>query len=87
VVFTNAQSLNNGVRWIGELLVEALFDNLNNASDYRSVAEKAAESSIQRSKEINKSFAEGRIVEKPVCHLAAYIGYYSNTAQNFFIHI
>lgn len=41
VVLTNYQSLNGGVRWIGELLVEALLNNSQNAPDYRNLAKQS----------------------------------------------
>jgi CubicO group peptidase (beta-lactamase class C family) len=38
VILTNSMSLNNGVRWIGELLIGALFNNMANALDYLELA-------------------------------------------------
>ncbi|OQD87908.1 hypothetical protein PENSOL_c076G05506 [Penicillium solitum] len=48
VVLTNSQSLNGRVRWIGELLVEALLNNSHNAPDYSILAKESAEIALQQ---------------------------------------
>lgn len=65
VVLTNSQSLNGRVRWIGELLVEALLNNSHNAPDYSILAKESAEIALQQVKDINKSLATGRTIETP----------------------
>ncbi|EAQ83603.1 hypothetical protein CHGG_10007 [Chaetomium globosum CBS 148.51] len=87
VVLTNSLLRNNGVRWIGELLIEALFNNSHNAQDYQVVAKKAAESAVQRFQDTSKSLAAGRTVEQPNRPLNAYIGDYHNLGGNFFIQV
>jgi hypothetical protein len=44
--------MNAGVRWIAELLIEALFDNLQNAADYRKLAKVSADANVRRIAEI-----------------------------------
>ncbi|KAJ5509022.1 beta-lactamase/transpeptidase-like protein [Penicillium freii] len=87
VVLTNSQSLNGGVRWIGELLVEALLNNSHNAPDYSILAKESAEIALQQVKNINKSLAAGRTIETPSRPLEVYVGKYFNGARNFFIEI
>ncbi|XXH02094.1 hypothetical protein Hte_008460 [Hypoxylon texense] len=87
VVLMNSMSLNDGIRWIGELLVEALFDNLQNAPDYRLLAQKAVERSLARFRATKKSLAAGRTVETPSRDLSTYVGSYQNAAGNFFLRI
>lgn len=87
VVLTNSQSLNGGVELIGELLVEALLNNSDNAADYRSLAKSSADATLHQERDINKRLVEGRTVKKSSRPLAAYIGKYLNTAGNFFIEI
>ncbi|CRL25218.1 Beta-lactamase-related [Penicillium camemberti] len=87
VVLTNSQSLNGGVRWIGELLVEALLNNSHNAPDYSILAKQSAEIALQRVKDINKSLAAGRTIETPSRPLEVYIGKYFNGAMNLLIEI
>jgi CubicO group peptidase (beta-lactamase class C family) len=87
VVLTNSQSLNGGVRWIGELLVEALLNNSHNAPDYSILAKELAEMALQQVKDINKSLAAGRTIETPSRPLEDYVEKYFNGAGNFFIEI
>ncbi|KAJ5456862.1 beta-lactamase/transpeptidase-like protein [Penicillium desertorum] len=87
VVLTNSQSLNGGVRWIGELLVEALLNNSHNAPDYSILAKESAEMALQQVKDINKSLAAGRTIETPSRPLEDYVEKYFNGAGNFFIEI
>lgn len=87
VVLTNSQSLNGGVELIGELLVEALLNNSDNAADYRSIAKSTADATLQQEIYINKTLLEGRTVKEPSRPLATYIGKYLNKAGNFFIEI
>ncbi|KAJ5352430.1 beta-lactamase/transpeptidase-like protein [Penicillium brevicompactum] len=87
VVLTNSQSLNGGVRWIGELLVEALLNNSHNAPDYTILGKQSAEIALQQVKDINESLAAGRTIETPSRPLEDYVGKYFNEAGNFFIEI
>ncbi|KAK9849602.1 hypothetical protein MYU51_014219 [Penicillium brevicompactum] len=87
VVLTNSQSLNGGVRWIGELLVEALLNNSHNALDYTLLAKQSVEIALQQAKYINESLAAGRTIETPSRPLEDYVGKYFNEAGNFFIKI
>lgn len=87
VVLTNSQSLNGGVRWIGELLVEALLNNSHNAPDYSILAEESAEIASQQVKDINKSLAAGRTIETPSRPLEDYVGKLFNGAGNSLIEI
>ncbi|OQD71061.1 hypothetical protein PENPOL_c001G09690 [Penicillium polonicum] len=87
VVLTNSQSLNGGVRWIGELLVEALLNNSHNAPDYSIMAKESAEIALQQVRDINKSLAAGRTIETPSRPLEVYVGKYFNAARNLFIEI
>ncbi|KAJ5736578.1 beta-lactamase/transpeptidase-like protein [Penicillium malachiteum] len=87
VVLVNSQTLNGGVRWIGELLVETLLDNGHNAPDYLKLARKSAEAEAERAKRINKALAVGRKVDLSSRPLDAYVGTYFNAAENFFIQI
>jgi CubicO group peptidase (beta-lactamase class C family) len=87
VVLSNSMSLNGGVRWLGELLVEALFDNLANAPDYRVVAGESARRGAQRARNVNARLAAGRTVERPTRPLREYVGRYVNAVGNFFVQI
>ncbi|KAJ6021625.1 beta-lactamase/transpeptidase-like protein [Penicillium herquei] len=87
VVLTNSQSLNGGVRWIGELLVETLLNNYHNAPDYLNMAKTTTEALLERVKNINRTLAAGRTVDLPARPLDAYVGTYFNTAENFSIQI
>ncbi|OQV00973.1 hypothetical protein CLAIMM_06401 [Cladophialophora immunda] len=87
VVLTNSLSLNGGVRWIGNLLVEALFNNLDNAPNYTELARKSASSNLQQMRDLNKSLADGRTVQKPTRSLRAFAGCYFNLIGNFFIDV
>ena len=87
VVLTNSQSLNGGVRWIGEILVEALLKNSHNAPDYSILAKESAEIALQQVKDINKSLAAGRTTETPSRPLDVYVGQYFNGAGNGLIEI
>jgi hypothetical protein len=75
------------VRWIGELLVEALLNNSHNAPDYSILAKESAEITLQQVKDINKSLAADRNIETPSRPLEVYVGKYFNGAGNFFIEI
>jgi len=83
VVLTNSQSLNGGVRWIGELLVEALLNNSHNAPDYSILAKESAGITLQQVNDINKSLAAGRTNETPSRPLEVYVGKYFNGAGIF----
>ncbi|KAF2807649.1 beta-lactamase/transpeptidase-like protein [Mytilinidion resinicola] len=87
IVLTNSLSLNGGVRWIGELLIEALFDNLENAVDYGDLARKSAKSTIDEVADLNKKLSDGQTVSKPTRSLDSYVGRYCNAAGNFFVDI
>ncbi|KAH6991327.1 beta-lactamase/transpeptidase-like protein [Ilyonectria sp. MPI-CAGE-AT-0026] len=86
VVLTNSLSLNGGVRWIGELLIEALFNNLDNAQDYGKLARMSVASSLERHINVNRSLADGRTAKTPTHPLNSYVGRYLNSG-NFFIDI
>lgn len=83
VVLTNSQSLNGGVRWIGELLVEALLNNSHNAPHYSILAKEAVEIALQQVNDINKSLAAGRTIETPSRPLEVCVGKYFNGAGIF----
>ena len=87
VVLTNSQSLNGGVRWIGELLVEALLNNSHNAPDYTLLAKQSVDIALQQVKDINESLPAGRTIETPSRPLEDYAGKNFHEAGNFFIKI
>ncbi|KAH7001076.1 beta-lactamase/transpeptidase-like protein [Ilyonectria destructans] len=87
VVLSNSLSLNGGVRWIGELLIEALFNNLDNAQDYRKLARMSVASSLEQQINLNKSLADGRTAKTPTRPLNPYVGRYLNSIGNFFIDV
>jgi hypothetical protein len=87
VVLTNSLSLNAGMRYIGELLIEALFDNLQNAADYRKLAKVSADANVRRMAEINQSLVDEASVSTLTRPLESYVGRYINAAANFFIRI
>ncbi|KAH8734316.1 beta-lactamase/transpeptidase-like protein [Ilyonectria robusta] len=87
VVLSNSLSLNGGVRWIGELLIEALFNNLDNAQDYGKLARMSVASSLERHINVNKSLADGRTAKTPTRPLDSYVGRYLNSIGNFFIDV
>ncbi|EWZ43331.1 beta-lactamase/transpeptidase-like protein [Fusarium oxysporum Fo47] len=87
VVLTNSMTLNAGSRYISDLLIEALFDNLDNAHDYVKLARISATLGSTRMDAIHKRLIEGCTRSKPIKPLDAYIGKYYNAAKNFFIDI
>ncbi|KAJ5728021.1 hypothetical protein N7493_004351 [Penicillium malachiteum] len=87
VVLTNSQSLNGGVRWIGELLVETLLDNFHNTPDYLEVAKTSTDAALERVKLVKKALTAGRTVDIATRPLDAYAGTYFNAVENFFIQI
>ncbi|KAF5667725.1 beta-lactamase transpeptidase [Fusarium denticulatum] len=87
VVLTNSMTLNAGSRYISDLLIEALFDNLDNAHDYVKLARISATLGSTRMDGIHKQLIKGRTRSKPLKPLDAYTGKYYNAAKNFFIDI
>ncbi|KAH7237246.1 beta-lactamase/transpeptidase-like protein [Fusarium solani] len=80
VVLTNSLSLNDGTRYINDLVIEALLDNLDNAHDYLKLAKRSRDLAS-----IHKGVVDGRTRSEPCRPLDSYVGRYFNRARNFLI--
>ncbi|RMI99773.1 hypothetical protein CDV36_015966 [Fusarium kuroshium] len=87
VVLTNSLSLNDGSRYINDLIIKALLDNLDNAHDYAELAKKSADLALTRVGSIHKRLIDGQTRSKPCRPLDSYVGRYFNAVKNFFIDI
>lgn len=87
VVLTNALSLNAGSRYINDVILEALLDNLDNVHDYAKLAKDSAGLGAQRMDCIHKELVDGRSRTEPSRPLDSYVGRYFNKVQNFFINV
>ncbi|UPK91183.1 hypothetical protein LCI18_002118 [Fusarium solani-melongenae] len=87
VVLTNSLSLNYGARYINDLVIEALLDNLDNAHDYVKLAKKSSDLAVKRVESIQKELVDGRTRSEPSRPLDSYVGRYFNAAKNFFIEV
>ncbi|OAA43582.1 Beta-lactamase/transpeptidase-like protein [Cordyceps fumosorosea ARSEF 2679] len=87
VVLTNSISLNAGSRYISDIAIEALLDNLDNAPDYTKLARMTADIAASRMESVHTGLLRGRKLLQPRQPLRVYTGRYFNAAQNFFIEI
>lgn len=87
VVLTNSLSLNDGSRYINDLVIEALLDNLDNAHDYVKLAKRSADLAVRRVESIHKGLFDGQTRSQPCRPLDSYVGRYFNKVKNFFIDI
>ncbi|KAI8722774.1 Beta-lactamase domain-containing protein [Fusarium sp. LHS14.1] len=87
VVWTNSLSLNDGSRYINDLVIEALLDNLDNAHDYVKLARKSVELAMKRVEGIQNELVDGRTRSEPCRPLESYVGRYFNAVKNFFIDV
>lgn len=87
VVLSNSESLNDGSKYISDLLIEALLDNLDNAPDYVEIARKTAAMAASRMDGVYKNLMDGRTRSKPSRTPRTYTGKYFNAVENFFIDI
>lgn len=87
VVLTNFLSLNYGSRFISDLLIEALLDNLDNAPDCAKIAKKTADMAASRMDGVYKEIMDGRTRSEPSKAPSTYAGRYLNAIKNFFIDV
>ncbi|KAM0415876.1 hypothetical protein ACHAPT_013187 [Fusarium lateritium] len=87
VVLTNSLSLNAGSRYINDVVIEALLDNLDNAHDYAKLAKESADMGAPRMDGIHKGLIDGQTRSDPCRPLDSYVGRYYNSIKNFFIDI
>ncbi|RSL61405.1 hypothetical protein CEP53_005110 [Fusarium sp. AF-6] len=87
VVLTNSLSLNDGSRYINELVIEALLGNLDNAHNYTKLAQQSADLAMKRVKSIQRGLVDGRTRSEPCRPRHSYVGRYFNAVKNFFIDI
>ncbi|MBE3042644.1 serine hydrolase [Candidatus Bathyarchaeota archaeon] len=87
VVLTNSLSLNSGSRYINNLLIEALHDNLHNAPNYTRMAKITASLGASRMETVYEKLMNGKSRSGPSRALNAYVGRYFNAVQNFFIDV
>lgn len=87
VVLANSAGLTDAMRLIGNAIVETVFDNSFNISQYVETAQVAASGIIQFSEEIHKELVAGRSVERPIRPLEAYVGRYYNAIGNYLLEI
>lgn len=86
-MLTKSMSLNAGSRFINDLLVEALLDNLENAHDYTEIANITTETGASRMDSAHKELLDKRTRTEPCRALDAYVGRYYNAIENFFIDV
>ncbi|KAI9853910.1 MAG: hypothetical protein M1813_001625 [Trichoglossum hirsutum] len=87
VVLTNSMALNDAVKWIGELLIENLFDNNVDPNIYVELSKTTAEMGASVMSDILKELTDSRTVKHPLRRPHAYTGRYYNSIRNFFIDI
>jgi CubicO group peptidase (beta-lactamase class C family) len=87
VVLSNSVALTNGVGLVGQLLIEELFGNTINATDYTQYAQSTAKRGASTMSTIKKELIEGKTTDKPAHSLETYVGKYYNSIGNFFIDI
>ncbi|KAF4982983.1 hypothetical protein FZEAL_1503 [Fusarium zealandicum] len=87
VVLTNSITLNPGSRYISDLMIEALLNNLDNAHDYVKLAKTSADLGASRMDHIHKRLIDGITRSDPCKPLDSYVGRYFNAVNNFFIDI
>ncbi|KAJ2987974.1 hypothetical protein NUW58_g4220 [Xylaria curta] len=87
VVLSNSYSLVNAPVLVGHLLIEELFGNTINVTDFTEYAKTAARTNAAAMDNIKIQLIQNRTVEEPANPLQAYVGTYYNSINNFFIEI
>ncbi|KAK4205568.1 putative D-aminoacylase [Triangularia verruculosa] len=87
VVLTNSLGLTDSPRLVGQLLIEELFGNAINATDYSEYAKVNARESAATMSNVEKELIRHRTVYQPLHPLSEYVGKYYNLIGNFFIEI
>lgn len=85
MVLANSISLNSGSRYISDLLIEALLDNLDNVHNYTRLAKITADMGASRMERIYEELVDGITRSEPSKPLDAYVGRYFNASGSFFI--
>ncbi|KAL8720542.1 MAG: hypothetical protein Q9225_002612 [Loekoesia sp. 1 TL-2023] len=86
VVLTNPMSLNDAADWVGQAILEALF-NVEELNDYIEYANESANAHLADFPDMRKSCEAHRIPGTEPKQLDAYIEKYHNMIGNFFIDI
>ena len=87
VILTNTAALNDSPDWIGQLLVETLFD-MPSKHDYVKLAEESARRALSLADTMNKRLEDARIKDThPSVPLRSFTGCYFNSIKNFFIEV
>ncbi|KAI1145889.1 putative D-aminoacylase [Nemania diffusa] len=87
VVLSNSLGLTDSARLVGQLLIEALFGNTVNTTDYIEYASSTARESASAMAVIRQQLVQGRTVKSPTNPLKAYVGIYYNSINTFCIEI
>ncbi|KAI9737406.1 MAG: hypothetical protein M1834_009560 [Cirrosporium novae-zelandiae] len=87
VILSNSVALTGGVRLVGQLLIEELFGNTINVTDYTQYARLAAKRSTSTMETVKKKLIQGKTVDRPARSLQKYLGKYYNSIGNFFIDV
>ncbi|KAI1121869.1 putative D-aminoacylase [Nemania abortiva] len=87
VVLSNSLGLANTSRLVGQLLIEELFGNTVNVTDYTEYAKLTAFESAAIMDSIKMQLTRHRNVSEPANPLNVYTGTYYNSIKNFFIEV
>ncbi len=87
VVLSNSIALTDSVRLVGQLLIEELFNNTINATDYTHYAESTAREGASIMSNIKKELIRHKTADEPAHSLQTYVGRYYNSIGNFYIDI
>ncbi|KPM34298.1 hypothetical protein AK830_g12275 [Neonectria ditissima] len=87
VVLANSAGLTDTMRLLGQVVVEAVFENKINEAEYLKVAQTAGENYIKFVHDVHKELMAGKTTSTPTRALSAYAGRYYNSIGNYFIEI
>jgi CubicO group peptidase (beta-lactamase class C family) len=87
VVLSNSLGLTDTTKLVGQLLIEELFGNTINSTDYTAYAALAAKQAAATMSEIKSQLIHSRDTKAPYHSLPTYTGTFYNSIHNFFINI
>ncbi|KAF2971292.1 hypothetical protein GQX73_g2242 [Xylaria multiplex] len=87
VVLSNSLGLANSVELVGRLLIEELFGNTVNTTEYIEYATRTARERVAAMPMIKRQLMQNRSGHSPVNPLKTYVGTYCNSINTFFIKI
>ncbi|KAK0609953.1 putative D-aminoacylase [Bombardia bombarda] len=87
VVLSNALALTDTTRLVGQLLIEELFGNKINETEYVEYAESSSEQTGSVMANIKKQLLRNKTVDTPAYPIKEYVGTYYNSIGNYFIEI